>query len=132
MPMYDFQCGECGRVIENKLLRITHTKDELPACCNQTMGYYITQPPLVHWRDPNIEPFRAIATKDRPVIRTTRENREYMKRHGLIDANELGPPPEREHQEKTVAEMQKSIDAITPKGQVADEMKKRGMLDIVD
>lgn len=132
MAIYDFKCDECGQIQQNVIMPITHDYDDLPECCNEKMDYYITRPPMVHWVDPVIEPFRAIATKDMPVISTTRENREYMARNNLVDANELGPPPTYEEQEKTAAEMQKSIDAITPTGQVADEMKKRGMLDIVD
>jgi len=132
MPQYDFQCSECKRVLENQFLRITHLPDELPFCCDQTMNYYITQPPLIHWVDPNIDAFRAIATKDRPIIRSKRENREYMARHDLIDANELGPPPTHEETQKTVADMQASIDAITPTGNMKKELKQQGILDVVE
>ena len=132
MPIYDFKCDNCEKITTDVMLGIMHKPTEVPVCCEQPMNYYITTPPMVHWKDPVIEPFRSIATKDKPVITTTRQKREYMARHDLIDANDLGTPPSHEDQEKTVAEMQQTIDAITPKGQVADEMKKRGMLDIVE
>lgn len=132
MPIYDFKCENCEDIKRDVALSIKHELGDIPVCCGFPMDYYISRPPMVHWVDPVIEPFRAIATKDRPIIRTTRENREYMKRNGLIDANELGSPPTNAEQEAAVAEIQKSIEAITPTGHVADEMKKRGMLDIVD
>lgn len=133
MPIYDFKCDTCEKKVLNRILRITHTEDELPTCCNRTMGYYITRAPMVHWIDPVIEPFRAIATKDQPVITTTRQNREYMARNGLVDANDVVcKPPSNVDQENEVAEMQQTIDEITPKGELAHEMKDRGLLDIVD
>lgn len=129
MPRYDFKCGECDHVVENKILRITHSDSDIPKHCGQTMGYHITQAPSVVWVDPIIEPFRAIATKDRPVISSTRENREYMARNGLIDANELGPPPTKAEQMETVAKMQESISAITPDAETSAIMESQGLLD---
>jgi hypothetical protein len=131
MPSYDFQCPECGEVIKNKILSITHTNDELPTCCDTIMGYYITQPPMVHWVDPIIEPFRSVATKDRPIISTTRERREYMAKNQLLDANEVCEPPSHKQQKIARAEARESIEAITPSGAVKDDMKKRGLTDIV-
>ena len=129
-PLYDFKCKKCERIKENVLLRITHTPDQLPICCDQSMRYHITTPPLVHWTDPVIEPFRAIATKDMPIISTTRENREYMARNNLIDANELGAPPSHEDQKAENAGMQASIDAISPDTDTAKKMDQQGMFDI--
>lgn len=129
MPTYDFKCRKCERIQENVLLRITHDELDKPHCCEQPMAYHITQAPLVHWHDPIIEPFRAIATKDQPVISTTRENREYMARNGLIDANELGPPPTEADQARTVAEMEKSIAAITPDAETSAMMADQGLMD---
>jgi hypothetical protein len=132
MPRYDFKCERCETVIQNKVLRISHTPEDLPSCCDRSMGYHITQPPLVHWVDPVIEPFRAIATKDRPVISSMKENREYMARNDLVDANELGPPPTQTEQMGKAAEMQKSIDAISPSGELKKDMSSQGLLDIVE
>ena len=131
MAIYDFKCSKCGHIDENVTLSITHTKYELPICCDIFMGYYITKPPSVHWIDPVIEPFRSIATKDRPIIRTTRERREYMARNDLLDANEVCEPPSQEEQKKQRAEMQESIEAITPSGAIKEDLEKRGLMDIV-
>ena len=132
MPNYDFKCGDCKRIVENKFLSISHTPDDLPTCCNRSMGYYITQPPLVHWVDPIIEPFRSIATKDKPIISTTRERREYMARNGLLDANDVCQPPTQAEQKQAREEIQDSIDSITPTGAIKEDLKKHDLLDIVD
>lgn len=127
MPTYDFVCEKCGKEQHNVLLRITHDDADKPHCCNQPMRYWITTPPMVHWVDPVIEPFRAIATPDRPVIRTARENREYMARHDLVDANEVSPPPTPEEHAKTQREIKESIEKISP----TKEMREQGISDIV-
>jgi hypothetical protein len=93
------------------------------------MGYYVTQPPLVHWRDPLIEPFRAIATADQPVITTAKQNRDYMERNDLISANDCGPPPTNAEQQAMVAEMKESIDKITPTVAQEARMKEDGIMD---
>jgi hypothetical protein len=131
MPLYDFQCEKCEEVVENKHLSILHDIYDLPVCCDRPMGYYITQPPMVHWKDPNIEPFRSVATKDRPIISTTKERREYMARNHLLDANEVCEPPSHAEQKRVRAEAQESIEAITPTGAIKEDLKKRGLADIV-
>lgn len=132
MPLYDFKCKECDSLIVNKQLRISHIKSELPTCCDTIMGYHITTPPSVVWNDPVIEPFRSIATADRPIIHTAKERREYMARHDLVDSNELGPPPTLADTAKAQAETQASVDAINPTGQLKEEMKRQNLLDVVD
>lgn len=130
MPNYDFKCPACGTILEHQFLRITHLPDEVPHCCESPMNYHITQPPLVHWKDPMIEPFRAIATKDRPVITTAKQNREYMARNGLVDANEVvEKPPTHEEQAETHAQVVESIEKISPSAEVRDNMDKQGLLD---
>lgn len=122
MPKYDFKCGVCKRVIEDKILSIHHTPDDRPECCDATMGIHITTPPMVHWTDPVIEPFRNPAAKrgDKDaVITSQKQRREFMEKNDLVDANDL-IPPSREEQKQAVAEMQKSVDAITPTKEMAD------------
>ena len=131
MPQYDFRCSECGEMRQNVLLRITHDDCDKPHCCDKPMDYHITTPPLVHWVDPVIEPFRAVATKDMPVISTTRQNREYMKRHDLVDANEIAKPPTKEEHAKTKKAIKKSIEAITPSKEVAGRMAEKGLDSII-
>lgn len=114
MPTYDFRCGHCGKTMNNVLLRITHDECDRPHCCGSVMGQHFTVPPMVHWSDPVIEPFRNPAAKrgDKDaVITSQRQRREFMKKNDLVDANDIKPPS---HQEQTeaVAEMKKSIDAI--------------------
>lgn len=130
MPTYDFQCGVCKHEKHNVLLRITHDEDDRPQCCDHPMEYLITKPPSVHWIDPVIEPFRHIATPDKPVITTTRQNREYMKRHNLVDMNDVKPPSDAEH-ERTLREANESIAKITPSKEVSDKMRDQGLTDIV-
>jgi hypothetical protein len=131
MAIYDFRCMKCDHIDENVSMPITHMREDLPWHCGQRMSYHISQPPSVHWKDPVIEPFRAIATKDRPIITTLKQNREYMAKHDLIDANDFGPPPSHLDQARDNAEMQRSIDAVTPTGEVAAKMAEQGLDKIV-
>lgn len=131
MPTYDFKCRECGEERLNVLLRITHDDADKPHCCGEPMAHHITTVPMVHWADPIIEPFRAVATKDMPVITTSRQNREYMKRHDLVDANEVAKPPTQEEYEKTKKEIDDSIKAITPTTGVSGKMRKQGLDSII-
>jgi hypothetical protein len=131
MPTYDFKCHNCGKTMKNVLLRITHDEADRPGCCGETMRQHFTVPPSVVWVDPIIEPFRAIATKDRPVITTARQNREYMERNNLIDANELGPPPSHEDQKRELKEINESIAKVTPSVEQKSQMRDVGVSDIV-
>lgn len=129
MPTYDFKCGICEREQLNVLLRITHDDADKPNCCDQPMGYHITTPPMVHWKDPLIEPFRAVGVPGKPVVTSTKQNRELMARHDLVDANDLGPPPTHLDDLKVQSEVRESIAAITPDAETSDKMAKQGLLD---
>lgn len=131
MPTYDFKCKKCESVTEDVLLRITHTHADKPQCCGEPMGYHITSAPLVHWIDPVIAPFKHVAVKSDEVITTTRQNREFMKRHDLVDVNDVKPPSHEENQ-KTLQEINKSIEKITPTVEQSATMRKQGLLDIVE
>lgn len=134
MPTYDFKCGECEKVVQNRILRISHTKEDLPTCCNSIMGYHITKAPMVCWTDPVIEPFRNPAaprgSRD-AVIQSKKQRKEFMAKNDLVDANDFIPVSRKEDLQKK-EEMQRSIDAITPTGAVKEDMEKRGLLSIVD
>lgn len=132
MPLYDFRCSKCDTIKEDVVLPITHRSSEKPRCCNETMNYFISTVPMVMWKDPNIEPFRAVGTKDAPIISSMKENREYMARNGLVDANDLYDPPTQAQQQEAIAEAQASIDAITPNAQQAEQIKKMGLDTIVE
>ena len=134
MPRYDFQCGECKAIVEDQFLRITHLPDEIPHHCDEPMNYYITQPPLVQWVDPVIEPFRnpaAVRGDKDDVILTSRQRKEFMARNDLVDANDVmeGKPPSHQEQKEAVAEMKKDIAAISPDAGQIKQMEKSGALD---
>lgn len=126
MPVYDFKCKKCEMIKANVVLPIHHRNSEIPMCCGDTMRYHITSAPLVHWRDPVIAPFRSTATKDTPVITTTRERREYMARNDLVDASDMRPPTHDE-QKKEAAKMMESIQAISPSGSLKKQMQEMGL-----
>jgi hypothetical protein len=96
------------------------------------MNYYITSVPMVMWKDPIIEPFKPVATANAPVITTTRQHRDYMKRNDLVDANELFTPPTREEEMAAVAEAQESIAAITPTAEQKQQLKESGLDSILE
>jgi hypothetical protein len=130
MPRYDFKCPECGHIEENVLMRITHQREDLPFHCMSRMSYHITSAPMVHWEDPNIEPFRSIADKDRTLISTSRQRKEYMKKHDLVDGNEVvGKPPTKQDDLAVQEQVRKSIEAITPTVEQSAKMVEQGLMD---
>jgi hypothetical protein len=131
MSIYDLKCKHCDTYEIDVILPITHTQDDLPKHCGEAMGYYITSPPSVHWVDPIIEPFRSVATKDKPIITSNRQRKEYMLRNGLLDANEVCEPPTPAETKRQVAQMQESINDITPSGEIKEDLDKRGLTNIV-
>ena len=134
MAVYDFKCGECGSVQSNVVLKISHRPEDKPVCCNAPMNYYITKAPMVRFRDYELKDggFRAVGIPGRPVVTSLKQNRELMRRHDLLDANELiGTPPTHLDQEHEAQELQKTIDAITPNEQQKRQLAKDGLLDLV-
>ena len=134
MAIYDFRCPECGKIAENVILPMTHTVNDRPQCHGQ-METHITAAPLVHWKDYQLPDggFRAYSMPGAPVITSLKENKELMKRHNLIDGNDLGTPPTKaeqmaQHHENVLP----SIDKITPTVRQAAELKATGLLDSVD
>jgi hypothetical protein len=114
------------------IMSIGHVKGDIPKCCGETMSYHITSVPMVLWTDPIIEPFKPIATKDAPVITTTKQNREYMARNHLVDANDLFEPPTREEELETNRKAQESISSITPTAEQNQQLKEIGLDSIID
>jgi hypothetical protein len=121
MPRYDFMCGQCNRLVKDVFLPITHAETDRPVCCDATMGQHFTVPPMVAWIDPVIEPFRNPAaprdSKD-AVITSKKQRREFMAKNNLVDGNDFKPPSHQE-QKEAVAEMEKSVKAITPTKEMA-------------
>jgi len=91
------------------------------------MNYYITSAPQVVWKDPQIEPFRFTSVKGAPMVTSTRQRRELMREHDLVDANDLYDPPSQTQQMKESAKMQESIDAITPDAQQQEQLADMGL-----
>lgn len=133
MAVYDFKCPECNHIKEDVVMSIKHEDHEHPECCGVQMDHYITIPPMVRFRDAEFKDggFIAHSIAGKPVITSRRQNREMMKRHNLIDANDLGPPPTKADQMKEHAKTQQTIADITPTKQVLSEMKRQGLTDIV-
>jgi len=133
MPRYDFKCKVCGEIQEDVILSILHNDSDKPMCCGQRTQTHITVPPMVHWVDPIIEPFRSVADKNKTVITTTKQRREYMARNHLVDSNDLGTPPTKkeqmEYHENVVVP---SVAAMTPTEKQVREMKAAGISDTVD
>jgi len=130
MPVYDFKCSACQAVKTDVVLSIKHTDDQHPECCfGEPMDHYITKAPMVHWKDYMLPDGGFKAAHDGTVITSRAQNREYMKRNGLQDANEVYEPPTQAEQLATIKEQQESIDAITPSGEMLDIMKSDGTLD---
>lgn len=134
MALYDFKCSECGEVVENIILPMTHADEDHPYCyrCHQYLEHFITAAPMVHWKDYDLPDGGFKAGKDGTVITTRKQNREYMKRHDLLDANEHIKPPTREEWQKEHAKAIESVQAITPTPKQKMELERVGISDIVD
>jgi hypothetical protein len=74
-------------MVIDKVLSIMHTEQDRPMCCGQHMKTHISVPPMIHWVDPIIEPFKHVAVQSDEVITSKRQNKEFMKRHDLVYAN---------------------------------------------
>lgn len=131
MPTYDFACPRCGAMKKDVILRITHTEEDRPVCCEETMRQHFTVPPMVHWVDPVIEPFKHIAVKSDEVITTTKQNREFMARNNLVDANDIKPPTA-EEDAKILSEINGTIDKITPTAEQSAKLAEQGLDSIID
>ena len=133
MAVYDFKCGECGQVLENVILAMTHEDWEHPACydCGQHTEHYITSSPMVLWKDGDLPDGGFVAGKKKERISTRRDRREFMAKNDLVDANDMYTPPTHEEQMDTHAAMKKTVDAITPDAKQKRQMRDDGILDIV-
>ena len=131
--LFDMKCQNCDNVKLDVYLPFEHDDTDHPQCCRMPMRKYHLTMGLVHWRDPALQDggFIAHSMPGAPVITSTKQNRELMKRHNLLDANEVysGKTPTKAEQ---MAEHQKSLDsiaAVTPTAQEADMLKSAGITD---
>ena len=132
--IYDFKCIACGEIKENVILPITHEDDEHPSCCHEPMRHYMTKAPSIRWRDPMLLDggFIAHSMPGKPVITSQAQNREMMKRHNLVDANDLGTPPTKQQQMEQHHSDQAALEKMKPPEHVMKEMSRQGLDSIVD
>lgn len=127
--IYDFSCKECGQVVEDVHLHINHTDDEHPMCCDNFMRHHHTKAPYVAWEDQQLLDGGFKAAHDGTLITTREQNKEYMHRHGLENAMDLGPPPTHLDDIKSNAKAQEEIDAIMPTESEMRILKEDGIVD---
>lgn len=113
MAVYDFKCGFCGNIKQDVVLPMTHVEADRPACCGFHMATYITTPPMVHWKDYDVN-YKPISVKNAEPITSRKQEREFLKRHDLVHADFTPPTPSEEAKERAAA--QKSIEAISNRG----------------
>ena len=131
MAIYDLKCATCDEVLENHIMPITHTKEDIPVHCGKTMGYYITKAPMGIVTDTEFPvPFKAGAEGE--IISNKRQKKEFMARNDLLDANEVMTPPTPHEEKMKREEIADSIAAITPTAKQKEELKQVGIRDIVD
>ena len=126
--IHDFKCATCERIETDIYLPMNHVDDDHPHCCGAPMGDYHTKAPTVHWKDYDLPDGGFRAAHDGTVITTKKQNREYMERHGLRDANDEFAPPTPDAEARERAEAQAAIDAITPSDDMMERMKADGTL----
>jgi hypothetical protein len=130
LAIYDLKCVTCDEVLENHIMPITHTKEDIPLHCGKTMGYFITKAPMGFVTDTEFPvPFKAGA--EGTIISNKRQKKEFMAKHDLYDANEVMTPPSPHEVAQTREEIRKSIEAITPTAQQKEQLKSVGLDDIV-
>jgi hypothetical protein len=88
MPIYATKCAVCGHA-QDVYLPVARYK-ELPDHCGQMVERVITAPYVT----PDLAPFRSPVNGE--VINSRSDRREHMKRHNLVDANDL--PQQRTYQ----------------------------------
>ena len=127
--IYDFKCHTCGRIAEDVSLPMTHVDDDHPKCCGVMMLDYITRAPYVAWEDHQLLDGGFKANHDGTVITSHKQNREYMKKHGLENAMDVYEKPTLESERAERAAGQAAIDNITATDAQMHQMKSDGIID---
>jgi hypothetical protein len=131
--IYDFKCRICGAIATDVILSVHHTDDDHPKCCyGEPMDDYHTKAPYVAWEDQQLLNGGFRANHDGTVITSHKQNREYMKKHGLVNAMDTYEKPTYESEQQERAEAQAAIDAITPTDAQMDQMKKDGTMEQIE
>ena len=130
--IFDFQCKKCERVKTDVFIKFNHDIGDHPVCCGQPMMKAHFKAPGVHWKDYDLPEGGFKAAHDGTVIVSRKQNRDYMERNNLQDANEVYDCPTHEVQKKEIAQAQQDIDAITPTDSQMDQMKSDGTLEQIE
>lgn len=128
--IYDFRCSICGAIETDVVLSMRHTDDDHPKCCySEPMQDYHTRAPYVAWHDRQLLDGGFKAAHDGTMITSVKQNKEYMKKNGLQDANEMYAPPTHTEQFMEHKKALASIDAITPTETEMSQLKDDGIVD---
>lgn len=84
MPLYEVQCGICGKR-QDIYRKIEDREKDLPLCCGNAM-HNILSPSMIN---ADIQPYRAIAidkaSGERPYITSRRQHKEFLRRNGYVE-----------------------------------------------
>ena len=127
--IFDFKCPDCKRLETDQYVPFHHDEADHPVCCNQHMKKVFLSFPQVHWKDYDLPDGGFKAGHDGTVITTRKQNLEYMKKHDLLDANDLVKAPTLDEEHTLRAKSQEAIDAITPTRQEMTMLKESGIVD---
>jgi hypothetical protein len=110
--IYDYKCGQCGKVALDIVSSIADRKKNAPDCCDGKMDIAIFVPPM-GFVD-NMEEYMCPITN--VGITTRRQRNEMMAREGVVDANDmLKSRAFRDKQEAAVKAQREMIEAHRPK-----------------
>ena len=127
--IFDFKCKACERIKMDVMLPFEHDESDHPTCCDQApMQKYFTKVPYVAWIDRQLLDGGFKAQHDGTEITSIRQNKEYMKRHGLRLASDDYETPTQATEEAEIALGQAAIDRITPTDDQMDRMKADGTM----
>lgn len=127
--IFDFKCQNCKRMETDVFVPFHHDKADHPACCSQRMEKVFLTFPQVHWKDYDLPDGGFKAAHDGTVITTRKQNLDYMKKHGLQDANEVYSVPTFGEERKLREQSQAAIDNITPTNDEMQMLKESGIVD---
>jgi hypothetical protein len=129
MALFDFKCSNCGHIKYDIFMPLDHTEDDYPICCKMQTRKHWTTVPYVAWEDRHLEGGGFRAAHDGTVITSHKQNKDYMRRHGLRLAMDEYEKPTHDTEAAERARAQAAIDAITPSPQELSMLKKSGIVD---
>ena len=109
-------------------MSVHHTDDDHPNCCGESALDYYTKAPYVAWEDQHLLDGGFKANHDGTVITTHKQNKEYMKRHGLRLAMDDYEKPTQKSEAQERAAGQAAIDNITPTDTEMRQLKSDGII----